>query len=512
MSRKCASCGVKWAFTDGLCRDCSRENTQLAKNAISVLPHRHKAAAAAPRPVLEPSRTAVASSAALAADGSEDDHIARLVLPCEDLEEWAFVEAVLGSPVNALIDLDAVMAKFEARCQHRSCSFFADIPGSSEASEFDFDTFFEVGLPMLLEMALAMPTLFAGVQLPIFRTGAGWSGCQILTKKSISLSRQQCACLLAHSFLGSLRLPPGVQPNDWRFTVADLFVGTARSPNSAAAFLHYFTDLGRHGFADGCVTFERRGYQRGPSPWVWESNAQPLCAVRIVDGALQDCAADVHAEFANAFIGGGVMTGDFAMEELLFLMKPELMVAMALQHRMTDTESIAISGALQYSRIRGYGASFEFAGECSRSSQPQPPPTVCAIDAVRGGGPAMAEAALLRDLNKARAAFDGAREVATGHWGCGAFGNNHDLMFLKQWLAASEAGVHTLHYHDFDRAQSHNVVPLLRKLGHLTVGELWSFLHELTADLRPANVAAFSVRMREIATGKRPPPRSDKNR
>ena len=31
------------------------------------------------------------------------------------------------------------------------------------------------------------------------------------------------------------------------------------------------------------------------------------------------------------------MTGDFAMEELLFLVKPELMVAMALQHRVTDT-------------------------------------------------------------------------------------------------------------------------------------------------------------------------------
>ena len=52
----------------------------------------------------------------------------------------------------------------------------------------------------------------------------------------------------------------------------------------------------------------------------------------------------------------------------------------------------------------------------------------------------MTAAALLRDLNKARLAFEGAREVATGHWGCGAFGNNHDLMFVKQWLAASEAG------------------------------------------------------------------------
>jgi len=37
------------------------------------------------------------------------------------------------------------------------------------------------------------------------------------------------------------------------------------------------------------------------------------------DGNIEDCrAADVQVDFANAFVGGGVMTGDFAMEELLF--------------------------------------------------------------------------------------------------------------------------------------------------------------------------------------------------
>ena len=114
----------------------------------------------------------------------------------------------------------------------------------------------------------------------------------------------------------------------------------------------------------------------------------------------------------------------------------------------------------------------------------------------------MTEAAMLRDMNKARLAFDGAREVATGHWGCGAFGNHHDLMFIKQWLAASEAGVQKMYYHDFDRKQSHNVVPLSRRLRHLTVGQLWAFLLELTSDLQPANMATFSSRIRDVATGK----------
>jgi len=115
----------------------------------------------------------------------------------------------------------------------------------------------------------------------------------------------------------------------------------------------------------------------------------------------------------------------------------------------------------------------------------------------------MTEAALLRDMNKARIAFDGATEVATGHWGCGAFGNNHDLMFLKQWLAASEAGVRKLYYHDFDRKQSHHISPLIRKIGHLTVGQAWSFLQNLTHDLRqPHNMSAFCSRVADIAVGK----------
>jgi len=178
---------------------------------------------------------------------------------------------------------------------------------------------------------------------------------------------------------------------------------------------------------------------------------------------------------------------------------------MALMNRMADTEAIAVSGAHQYSAVSGYGSSFAFAGACDHG-RAGAPPTVVAIDAVRGGGPAMTAPALLRDMNKARVAFDGARELATGHWGCGAFGNHHDLMFLKQWLAASDAGVTRMHYHDFSRNQSHSIVPLTRRLQHLRVGELWTFLRELTADLEPANVATFSVRVREVATGKRPVP------
>ena len=41
------------------------------------------------------------------------------------------------------------------------------------------------------------------------------------------------------------------------------------------------------------------------------------------------------------------MSGDAAQEETLFLVKPELMVAMALMNRMVDEEVVGIRGAVK---------------------------------------------------------------------------------------------------------------------------------------------------------------------
>jgi len=431
---------------------------------------------------------------------SNEETIGHLVLPSEVPEQWALVEEVLKQPLNELTDLDTILTKFSSAGQ--VCTFFKKVPGTSDAAAFDIKLFLEKGAPLLIAVALEMPTLFEGIKVPIYKMRSTWTTPATFGKQSFSLTRRQCACLLAHSFFGSLKKPASVQPNDWRFTAVDLFLGTAVSPNSGLTFLNYFNVLAKNGIPDELVTFERQGYKKGPSPWTWENNDKPLCAVSLVTGNIDESPADLHVEFANAFVGGGVMTGDAAMEEMMFLVKPELMVAMALENRMVDEEAICIAGAQTYSKTTGYGQSFSFGGDYD-GKRAGPPGRVAAIDAVRGGGPAMTEPAILRDMNKARIAFEGATEVATGHWGCGAFGNNHDLMFLKQWLAASEAGVRKMYYYDFDKKQSHHIFPLSRKMSHLTVGQAWAFLQQITHDLRqPHNMSGFCTRIADISTGK----------
>ena len=91
---------------------------------------------------------------------------------------------------------------------------------------------------------------------------------------------------------------------------------------------------------------------------------------------------------------------------------PELLISMLIEHRMTDSETIRIFGALQYSTLIGYGQGFEFGGDFDfRNKDVKQPLMVAAIDAIRGGGPAMTEEAMLRDMNKARLAFHGANKV-----------------------------------------------------------------------------------------------------
>jgi hypothetical protein len=50
----------------------------------------------------------------------------------------------------------------------------------------------------------------------------------------------------------------------------------------------------------------------------------------------------------------------------------------------------------------------------------------------------------------AAAVGEGAVEIRTGFWGCGAFGGNRELMTLLQLLAAHLAGVARLRFHAFD--------------------------------------------------------------
>lgn len=77
-----------------------------------------------------------------------------------------------------------------------------------------------------------------------------------------------------------------------------------------------------------------------------------------------------------------------------------------------------------------------------------------------------------RDIHKAYVGFNlinyekqnEEKTIATGNWGCGAFGGNHELKFLEQWIAASLIGVKRLDYYTFGSEKMANCMKFYLKI------------------------------------------------
>ena len=78
------------------------------------------------------------------------------------------------------------------------------------------------------------------------------------------------------------------------------------------------------------------------------------------------------------------------------------------------------------------------------------------------------------------------KTIATGNWGCGAFGGDYELKFIQQLLAATYAGVDKLYYYTFGRKEMDNVVANLEKIKSLNARDLYERMIE--ADLLKGKV------------------------
>lgn len=133
---------------------------------------------------------------------------------------------------------------------------------------------------------------------------------------------------------------------------------------------------------------------------------------------------------------------------------------------MADNEVIEITGAERFSSYTGYGGKFQYAGNfvdsTPRDAWGRRCTKIIAMDAVEWPGESQfQEKLLLREVCKAYCGFLSTEKVAsisegtdkkkyegiaTGNWGCGAFGGDLAIKSMLQWLAASEAGWSTVKY------------------------------------------------------------------
>ena len=148
----------------------------------------------------------------------------------------------------------------------------------------------------------------------------------------------------------------------------------------------------------------------------------------------------LEVDFANKMIEGGILGSRAVQEEIRMAIAPEMIVARLFTAPLEDNEVLFIKGAKRFSITSGYSISLKFEKHYIDMKMRE----VVAMDAreYRDKSHQFERKEFERELNKAFCDFysksGDKTKIATGHWGCGAFGGNNELMAILQLLAASE--------------------------------------------------------------------------
>eukprot|EP00003_Mantamonas_plastica_P005662 TRINITY_DN14587_c0_g1_i1.p1 TRINITY_DN14587_c0_g1~~TRINITY_DN14587_c0_g1_i1.p1 ORF type:complete len:473 (+),score=150.93 TRINITY_DN14587_c0_g1_i1:26-1420(+) len=343
-----------------------------------------------------------------------------------------------------------------------------------------FDNFFTEIFPFIQGMALKLPELF---ESPVKLLLAG-------NQDDLVLTAEQICCLVSHQFLCTLTRDQNSSLNwgnfpsiDFEHLHWDSFLVHQRE--KIKCFIQYFESCRTESeFRDRklrirrCVLDENDKFDwwnSGNLATVWsekglggegegegegmeELEKLEMCHEE-VNGSRMMGKARIEAkigiekmdgmlqmDFANAYIGGGVLEQGNVQEELMFTVSSEMIVSMLVCEKMMDNESIILDGFPQFSEFSGYGGRFEFEGPSDvdlkdLDEEGMFKRSVIAVDALMfwGGVDQFDSELMERELNKLYSGFKHCplKEVAAGRWGCGMFGGYAPLKALLIYIAAS---------------------------------------------------------------------------
>ncbi|XP_078447396.1 poly(ADP-ribose) glycohydrolase 1-like isoform X2 [Wolffia australiana] len=306
----------------------------------------------------------------------------------------------------------------------------------------------------------------------------------------------------------------------WRMLPPD---ATSSQRGKIDCLVHYFERVSSS-VPTGVVSFRRKvlAFRYAdelsyPDVDFWRQSNTALCSFRVsLSGCIEDQQYEIlEVDFANKCFGGGALRRGCVQEEICFMLNPELIAGMFFLPPMENNETIEVIGAERFSDYKGYSSTFHFAKN-HNDTRPldylkRKKRMIVAIDALcRPGVNQFKTGFLVRETNKAFCGFqvqshhnpylkqksgaevihpsctnlpDEVLGVATGNWGCGAFGGDLEIKSMIQWLAASQAGRPFILYNTFGvkaLQRLEEVTQFLLENGW-TVGDLWTLLDEYGA-------------------------------
>ncbi|KAD3336937.1 hypothetical protein E3N88_32457 [Mikania micrantha] len=315
--------------------------------------------------------------------------------------------------------------------------------------------------------------------------------------------------------------------------------------NKIKCIIHYFERI-CSSKPVGNVSFERKvltddytlNYIPHPKAESWSKSVVPLCLFEVCSsGLIEDHSKEaLEVDFANMYFGGGALGRGCVQEEIRFMINPELIVGMLFLPCMANNEAIEVVGAERFSQYTGYASSFRFCGDFVDNKDTdimgRRKTRIVAIDALVNPGKrqyghkfllrhayfnfafcgfsdtckfhqyqmlfkddCFSEVELDHDLKSLESSSDnvlGTSQsassldevgIATGNWGCGAFGGDPELKAMIQWLAASQALRPFMVYYTFglEALQTLDKVTKWISSHGWSVGDLWNMIVEYSS-------------------------------
>ncbi|KAF3842050.1 hypothetical protein F7725_024001 [Dissostichus mawsoni] len=355
---------------------------------------------------------------------------------------WELIQTALHGGFKSSLDVrDAILRyniahakKWDFTALNLLCTEFLE--------QSELEHLFETTLPAMVDLALSAPVLCT-LPIPLLKSGIN---------HSLTLSQEQIACLLANAFFctfprrNSRKSEYGNYPeiNFYRF-----FTKKNRKIKNSVVLLQE----SNRDKAQGSCHIQRQALNTPPN---WETSQTQLKRLHITcEGTIEDDGYGMlQVDFANKSVGGGVTGHGLVQEEIRFLINPELIVSRLFTEALEFNECLIITGTEQYSKYSGYAESYRWKANHMDETARDDWQRRCTEITLPG---AVSSEKMTRELNKAYCGFfrnNGKHlsAVATGNWGCGAFGGDTRLKALIQLMAAAEAG-RDMAYFTFGDAQ-----------------------------------------------------------
>ena len=412
-------------------------------------------------------------------------------------KRWELIEGTLLQPFQTSKDLEeAVLVynhhykdKWNFESWHSYCNIQLD--------EVEREELFGTLLPNMVNLALQLPSIVTKA-VKLLQRGAA---------HSITLSQKQAACLLANAFFCTYPRRNSLKSSEYStypdINFSKLFRGIKDVVNQVKteklkALLNYFRRV-LNDMPSGTLTYTRQVLTEDNTP-LWEQCENEFCDLYVSpEGTIEDNGEGLlQVDFANRMIGGGVVGEGCVQEEIRFLICPELILSRLFTEKLELNESLLITGIERFNLYTGYAQTFKYTGSYDdftpRDRWGRHYTQVVAIDAhvFHCYADQFKSISLKREVEKAYCGFSSQSSggqlsaVATGNWGCGAFGGDIYLKALLQLMAAAKAGRDMVYFTfgDEDFAKELTIMHEFLKIRNISVAQLWQLLLRYGRDLK----------------------------